>query len=255
MHISTPRDAELFLARAGIALRYHGKGVALASVRAATGPEDSKTALVTSITLTNHLLGTALAIEVNVIADRVVLVHRSIMPALYALVRRGRALTDLEGLSLHARTALAVIRDRREASVGDVRAALGVKTGVRQDPAYDALGELGQRLLVDRGPFEMPKSGIPYLSKDGYPYHLFHQAHADLVKAAAAYSRDDAADAFLVRYLDGGQSVTRRTLASLFKRFLTRDEIAQSIDRLVAEDRVALRPRGRDTLVAPTRDT
>jgi hypothetical protein len=34
--------------------------------------------------LTNHLLGTATAIEVHVIADRLTLVHRSVMPAVLA---------------------------------------------------------------------------------------------------------------------------------------------------------------------------
>ena len=89
-----------------------------------------------------------------VIAERVTLVHRSLVPPLYTLVRRGRALDDLEGLSVRARTALALLRERKEVTAGDVRQRLGLRADPRQDPAYAALAELTRLLLVDRGPFQ-----------------------------------------------------------------------------------------------------
>jgi hypothetical protein len=247
--LRTPKDAEVFLAAVGLALRYHGKDVAIASLRAAAGPESSKAALVASIELTNHLLATRRAIEVNVIADRLVLVHRSLMPALYALVRQGRAIDDLSGLSLPARGALALLRQRREVSAGDVRRHLGLAATARQDPAYDALGELQRVLLVDRGPAEIPATGIPYLSPEGYPYHLFQDVHADLVSAAAKYSADAAADRLLSAYLAGAAFATPRRLASLFRRVLTADDVRAAVERLTARRRVAVHKIGRDTVV------
>jgi len=169
--ISAPRAAEDFLAKVGIALRYGAtRGLPLASLyQAFAGADPDKAALARGITLTNRLLGETHGIEVHVIAERVTLVHRSLMPPLYTLVRRGRALDDLDGLSVHARTALALLRERKEVTAGDVRQRLGLRADPRQDPAYGALGELTRLLLVDRGPFQVPKAGIPYLSTEGYP--------------------------------------------------------------------------------------
>ena len=59
---------------------------------------------------------------------------------------------------------------------GDLRKKMGIKSGLQEDPAYQALSELQQHLLVDRGPFIMRERGVPYLSKEGYPYHFFHEA-------------------------------------------------------------------------------
>ena len=120
----------------------------------------------------------------HVIAGRVSLVHRSLMPALYALVRRGRPIENISGLGPNARTALALFRDDVPVTAGIVRKALGLPFDARHDPAYEALAELEHLLLIDRGPFKMPAAGIAYLSREGYPYHLFHEAHPDLVKAA-----------------------------------------------------------------------
>src|SRR5262249_37177034 len=151
-------------------------------------------------------------IEVHVVAGRVAIVHRRVMPALYVLVRRGRPLDDLSGLSLNAQTALAVLRQRKEASAGDVRHRLGLKADPRNDPAYAALGELIRIMLVDRGPFEIPKKGIHYLPPEGYPYHLFHEAHADLVSASKKLTAESAADLFLGAYLDAAVYARPRKL-------------------------------------------
>jgi len=233
--LATPRDAERFLSKYGLALRYAAApAVPLASVRSASGPANQKAALETSIHLTNHLLGTAQGIEVNVVGHRLVLVHRTLMPALYQLVRQGRPPTDQDGLSLAARTAYALIVERHEVAAGEVRRRLGVRATARQDPAYEALGELQRHLLVDRGPFAVPTSGIPYLSREGYPYHFFHEAHADLVRASRRLSRDDATDRLIGTYVGAAWFAAPRTLVSLFGAFLTTAEILGSLDRLTA---------------------
>ena len=235
--ITGSREAERFLARVGIALRYGAtKDLPLASLyRSFAGPAPDRAHLAKGIALTNHLLGEGCGIEVHVIADRVTLVHRSLVPALYALVRRGRAAEDLEGLSLNARTALQLVRALKQASAGEVRERLGGKKfDPRNDPAYAALGELTRALLVDRGPFEIPSAGIPYLSTEGYPYHLFHEAHRDLALAARQYSLEQAADEFLATYLSAAVFVRVRKLASLFRLFLSAAEIDASLSRLAA---------------------
>jgi hypothetical protein len=230
--IETAKDAEAFLARHGVVLRYAiASGVPLASLRAACGLADAKAALERSIHVTNHLLGRAIGIEVNVIGTRLTIVHRTWFPALYRLVRRDRAPDDLAGLSLNARRAHALVIANREVSAGDVRKHLGVAATPRHDPAYDALAELQRQLLVDRGPFVVPKKGIPYLSREGYPYHLVHQAHADVVRAARALDVDEAIDWWLNACLDAGLPATPRTLASLFRAFLTSAEITASLAR------------------------
>jgi hypothetical protein len=230
--LDSAKDAERLLDHYGIVLRYAAtKGVPLASLRSAAGPADSKAALALSIELTNHLLATAIGIEVNVVADRLALVHRTLLPSLYALVRRGRAADDLDGLSVHARSAYALLRQRRQISAGDLRKHLGLKTEPRNDPAYEALAELQRALLVTRGPFEMPKKGIPYLPPEGYPYYLLVERHAELPTAARKLSVERATDLWLDRYLSAAPPVTPRKLVSLFRRFLTADEIARALAR------------------------
>jgi hypothetical protein len=102
---------------------------------------------------------------VHVIAERVTLVHRSLIPPLYALVRRGRPLEDLSGLGVASRATLTLLRERKEVTAGDVRKHLGLPLDARQDPAYAALAGLERLLLVDRGPFEVPKKGIPLFGR------------------------------------------------------------------------------------------
>lgn len=234
-YITTPREAEQFVFTHGIVLRYAAApSVPLASLRAAAGPANDTAALKTSILLTNHVLGTAFGIEVNVISTRLVIVHRGLMPALYRLVRRGRPASDQSGLSLAARTAYALIAEQREVAAGDVRRRLGVQATPRHDPAYEALAELQTQLLADRGPFVVPKTGIPYLSREGYPYHFFHEAHADLVRAAARLTVESAADHWIAAYTRRAAFAASRTLASLFRTFLTSAEIDASIERLAA---------------------
>ncbi|HET6898355.1 MAG TPA: hypothetical protein VFK70_08410, partial [Vicinamibacteria bacterium] len=239
--ITAPRAAEAFLARVGIALRYGPtKGLPLASLyQAFAGPDPDKAALARGIAQTNRLLGEGHGIEVHVIADRVTVVHRSLMPALYALVRRGRALDDLDGLSAHARTALTLLRERKEVTAGDVRQRLGLRADPRNDPAYAALGELTHVLLVDRGPFAVPKAGIPYLSTEGYPYHLIADVHPDIVRAGARLEVEAAADALLGGYVRGAVFVRVAKLATLF-RFLSKGEIGAALGRLAARGTVAL---------------
>jgi hypothetical protein len=251
--ISAPLAAEGFLAKVGLALRYGAtKGLPLASLyQAFAGAAPDKAALARGITLTNRLLGEAHGIEVHVIADRVTVVHRALMPPLYALVRRGRALGDLEGLSLHARTALALLRERNEVTAGDVRQRLGLRADPRQDPAYAALAELTRLLLVDRGPFQVPKAGIPYLSTEGYPYHLLDEVHPELVRAAARYAIDGAADDLLEAYVNGAVFVRVRKLATLF-RFLSSGEIDGALGRLAARGAVALQGAGREAIAVGT---
>jgi hypothetical protein len=248
--LRTPRDAERFLSKYGLVLRYAAAPtVPLASLRSASGPAHPAASLETSIHLTNHLLGTARGIEVNVVGHRLVIVHRTLMPALYHLVRRGRRPTDQDGLSLAARTAYALIVERREVAAGDVRRRLGAPATARHDPAYDALAELQRQLLVDRGPFVVPTSGIPYLSREGYPYHLFHEAHADLARASRELSRDDATDRWIGTYVGAASFAAPRTLASLFRGFLTPAEIAASIERLTTGGQLVRIPVGRQWVV------
>jgi hypothetical protein len=235
VRLTTPRDAERFLSTYGLVLRYAATPtVPLASLRSAAGPANQAAALETSIHLTNHLLGTAQGIEVNVVGHRLVLVHRTLMPALYQLVRRGRPPIDLDGLSLAARTAYALIVERREVAAGEVRRRLGARATARHDPAYDALSELQRHLLVDRGPFTVPTTGIPYLSREGYPYHLFHEAHADLVRGSRRLSRDRAMDRLIGTYVGAAWFATPRGLTRLFGAFLTKAEILGSLERLTA---------------------
>ena len=244
--IGTTAAAERFLERVGIVLRYNASpGLPLASLqRVFAGDDPDKPAATRAIELTNHLLGTMTGIEVHVIAGRVSLVHRRVMHALYALVRRGRALDDVDGLSLNARTALALLRQRKEASAGDVRHRLGLPSDPRNDPAYAALGELMRILLVDRGPFEIPTRGIAYLPPEGYPYHLFHEAHADVVSAAKKLSIESAADMFLSAYLEAAAFARPRKLATMFKLFLSPAEIDASLERLLERRRTEVKKIG-----------
>ncbi len=231
--LSTPQQAERFLAEAGVALRYAAaKNLPLASLRSAAGAETSKAALVRSIELTNHLLATGIGVEVNVVADRLALIHRSLLPALAVLVRRGRPADDLDGLSMPARAAHALLRQRHQISAGDLRQHLGLRTQPRDDPAYEALAELQRALLVGRGPFEVTNDAIPYLSQEGYPYHLLHERHPDLAEQIRKLTVDAAADLWLARYLAAAPVVTPRKLASMFRRFLRADEITRALARL-----------------------
>jgi hypothetical protein len=209
--IRTEGDAIRFMKTVKFALRYNSTpGLPLLSMYAAAGDQRR------AIELTNMLLGRDEVVETNVVADRLVLVHRSLVPALYALRVRFRA----PKLSDHAQQAFKLIHDDGAASAGDVRRYLGVDGMKRPDPADLALAELQRDFLVDRGPASVPKSGIPYLSKDGYPYRIFERAHPDLVKAASKLKPVDALESIAATL----PSVSRKKLVSMFKLCLSAEE-------------------------------
>ena len=209
--IRTEDDAIRFMRTVKFALRYNSTpALPLPSMYAAAGDQRR------AIELTNMLLGRDEVVETNVVADRLVLVHRSLVPALYSLRVRFRA----PKLSVHAEQALKLIHDDGAASAGDVRRYLGVDGMKRPDPADLALAELQRDLLVDRGPASVPKSGIPYLSKEGYPYRIFEKAHPDLVKAASKLKPVDALESIAATL----PSVPPKKLVSMFKLCLSAEE-------------------------------
>src|SRR5207244_11164025 len=107
-------------------------------------------------------------VETNVVADRLVLVHRDVVPALYALRVRFRA----PKLSENAVRTFKLIEEDETASAGDVRRFLGVDGMKRPDAGDMALDEMMLDMLIDRGPSSVPKNGLPYLSREGYPYRI-----------------------------------------------------------------------------------
>ena len=162
-----------------------------------------------AIELTNVLLARDEVVETNVIAGRLVLVHRDIVPALHALRERHRAAR----LSEYAERAFRLIQDDGTASAGDVRRYLGVDGLKRPDPGDLALAELQREMLIDRGPASVPKTGIPYLSKEGYPYRVFEKAHPDLVKLA----RRIKTEAAIKTIIQAAGPIPPKKLASMFK--------------------------------------
>ena len=202
--IETEKDAIEFMMRVKFALRYNSTpALPLASMYAAA--KDKRLA----IELTNALLARDEAVETNVVAGRLVLVHRTVVPALYALRVRLRS----SMLSVHAARSLKPIQDDGTASAGDVRRFLGVDGMKRPDSADLALAELQREMFVDRGPSSVPKNGIPYLSKEGFPYRIFERAHPDLVKAAKTLEPDTAMQ--IIR--DAAGPISPKRFASMFR--------------------------------------
>ena len=209
--IETEDEAIKFLKHVKFALRYNSTpALPLASMYGAA--KDQRGA----IELTNALLARDEVVETNVIADRLVLVHRDVVPALYALRTRFRA----SELSDYAEKAFQLIREDGTATSGDVRRFLGVEGMKRPDPADLALGELQREMLIDRGPSSVPKNGIPYLSKEGFPYRVLEKAHPDLVKAARKLKIEAAMKAIL----DAAREFPPRKTASMFKLCFTEAE-------------------------------
>jgi hypothetical protein len=209
--IQTENDAVRFMKKVKFALRYNSTPtVPLASMYAAA-PDTRR-----AIELTNALLARAEVVETNVVADRLVLVHRDVVPALYALRVRFRAAQ----LSDYAQRAFKLIEEDGTASAGDVRRFLGVDGMKRPDPGDLALGELQREFLIDRGPSSVPEKGIPYLSKEGYPYRIFAKAHPDLVKAASKL-KPDAAMRVIV---EAAGPMPAKKFASIFKLCLSAEE-------------------------------
>jgi len=212
--IQTEDDAIRFMKKVKFALRYNSSpSVPLASMYAAA--HDTRRA----IELTNAVLARDEVVETNVIADRLVLVHRDVVPALYALRVRFRAAQ----LSNYAERALKLIEEDGSASAGDVRRFLGVDGMKRPDPADLALAELQREMLIDRGPSSVPEKGIPYLSKEGYPYRILAKSHPDLVKAAKKMKVDDALRAIV----EAAGRIPGKKLGTMFKLCLTPEERAK----------------------------
>lgn len=202
--LETEADAVRFMKEVKFALRYNPTpGLPLPSMYAAACDQRR------AIELTNALLASGEVVETNVIADRLVLVQRDIVPALYTLRKRKRAAR----LSEQAERAFRLIEEEGSATAGEVRRHLAVAGSKRPDPADLALAELQREMLVDRGPASVPKTGIPYLSKEGYPYRIFERAHPDLVKAAATLKVEDAIKIVLA----AAGSVAPKKLAAMFK--------------------------------------
>ena len=213
MAIETEDDAIRFMRSVKFALRYNSTpSLPLASMYAAA--KDQRCA----IELTNVLLARDEVVETNVIAGRLVLVHHDVAPALYALRKRHRTAK----LSGYAERAFRLIQDDGSASAGDVRRYLGVDGVKRPDPGDLALAELQREMLIDRGPSSVPKTGIPYLSKEGYPYRVFEKAHPDVVKHAKRMT----VEAAIKTILQAAGPIPPKKLASMFKLCFSEEEMA-----------------------------
>jgi hypothetical protein len=126
-------------------------------------------------------------------------------------------------VSLMAKKVFQFIEQNKETTAGLVRKFPGKPVvDLNNDPAYQVLAELQSKFLIDCGPFVMRKSGIAYLSKEGYPYHCFHRAHGDLVKAAIKITPEDATRDFIYGYMKGAVFATDRNsipcLVNLFQK-------------------------------------
>jgi hypothetical protein len=210
--IQTEDDAIRFMKSVKFALRYNSTpSLPLASMYEAA--HDQRRA----IELTNALLARDEVIETNVIGGRLVLVHRNVVPALYALRTRFRAAK----LSDYAERAFRLIQDDGTASAGDVRRFLAVDGMKRPDPADIALGDLQREMLIDRGPSSVPRNGIPYLSKEGYPYRVFEKAHPELVKAAKKIKVEEAIE--VIREAAG--PMPQKKFVTIFKLCLRQGEL------------------------------
>ena len=210
----TENDAIKFIRRVKFALRYGSTPtLPLASMYAAA--QDQRRA----IELTNALLARDEVIETNIIGDRLVLVQRDVVPALYVLRTRFRAAK----LSDYAEGAFRLIRQDGIATAGDVRRFLGVDGMKRPDPADVALGDLQREILIDRGPSTVPTNGIPYLSKEGFPYRVFDKAHPELVKLAKKMKIEDAFNTIL----EATTAIPPKKTATMFKLCFTEAERRQ----------------------------
>jgi hypothetical protein len=209
-------EANRFLQSVQMALRYNvTANLPLAGMHKAAGDVRKSTEL------SNALLASGEAIETNTIAERLVLLHRSIAPAVYVLRRRDIPIH----LSPTADRAFGFIQQEGHASSGEVRRFLGVYGLKRPDPGDIALAELQRQFLIDRGPSSVPKSGIPYLSPEGYPYRIFDKANADVVRSAAKLSVKQAMQALIEAYLQVAVFVTPRKLSSMFRLLISELEL------------------------------
>jgi hypothetical protein len=228
--IASEADARGFMKAVGFALRYNATAsLPLAAMYKAAG--DTRRA----IELTNALLARGDVIESNVIADRLVLIHRDLVPAVFALRSRLRPAKQ----SVDAERVFQWILKEGRATSGDVRRFLGVAGQKRPDRGDVALGELQRDLRIDRGPSSVPKKGIPYLSPEGFPYRIFDTAHADIVRDAAKLPPDVAARFVIETYLRAAVFVTPRKLSSMFRMLMTDTEMTAALERLELDQKIS----------------
>lgn len=222
--IKDETGALLFMKSVGFALRYNATpSLPLAAVFQAVREKRQ------AIELTNALLSRAEVVETNVIAGRLVLVHSSLVPAVYALRKRGRKAE----VSSNAQRSLDLIVKAGHATAGDVRRYLNVAGLRRPDPADLALAELQTEMLIDRGPSSVPKQGLPYLSPEGFPYRSFKKAHPDLVRLSREINVTDAIRHVIETYLRAAVFVVPRKLATMFNLLFSESEMNVAIDELV----------------------
>ena len=69
----------------------------------------------------------------------------------------------------------------------------------------------------------MPKRGIAYLSREGFPYRVFEKAHPDLVATAAKLRIDRALETVTAPL----RHLPPRTLASLLRSCVRKDELGE----------------------------
>jgi hypothetical protein len=223
-------DALRFMKSVGFALRYNATAsLPLAAMYKAAG--DTRRA----IELTNALLARGDVIETNVIADRLVLIHRDIVSAVYVLRSRLRPAKQ----TADAEQVFRWIKEEGRATSGEVRRFLGVTGQKRPDRGDIALGELQRDLRIDRGPSSVPKKGIPYLSPEGFPYRIFDTAHADIVRAAAKLPQNAAARLVIETYLLAAVFVTPRKLSSMFRLLLSDTEMTAALERLESDQKIS----------------
>lgn len=256
MKTKTYDEARAFLKQAGFCLRYWGSdSLPIPSIYEAVLGEKKKASpaeLKVAIELTNQLLEKHEAIEVNVIAERICLVHRSLVPVLYSLVREKSKSRYIPSLSHEAEQVLSLVQERGQIATGDVRKLLGIPSSKSSDdPAYLVLSELQRHLLIDRGPFRISNRGIPYLPKEGYPYHLFEEAHLELATEGQNISPEQARNRWLMSFLKSSAGCPMRKMASIFKLFLTKNEIGYSLRELASAGKIKLEKAGGALCASP----
>jgi len=232
--LASEADAVHFMKSVGFALRYNATAsLPLAAMYKAAG--DTRRA----IELTNALLARGDVVETNVIADRLVLIHRDIVPAVFTLRNRVRPAKQ----SADAERVFRWINEEGQATSGEVRRFLGVAGQKRPDRGDIALGELQRDLRIDRGPSSVPKKGIPYLSPEGFPYRIFDTAHPDIVRAAAKLSLHVAAKLVIETYLRAAAFVTPRKLSSMFRLLLPDSDMTVALERLEVDQKISRTPK------------
>ncbi|HJZ84050.1 MAG TPA: hypothetical protein VKN99_02725 [Polyangia bacterium] len=240
--MKTTAQLAKWLAEVGVALRYgQHKSLPIASTYEAVGDQRRATEL------TNALIAEGTAVEIVCVAERVALAHATLVPALLALRRRGRAVDELE-LSDTARGVLAFVASEARPTAGQVRAHLGVPPQTWPNPADDALAELQRWLVLDRGATDVPGRGLAYLPKEGIPYRLVDEAHPTHVRAARKLTVAKAAQQLLDRYLAGAGEATTRQLGKLFGLLVSAAELDDALAALVRRKRIALIEVGRDRI-------